>query len=224
MPDGRVIEYWDGGDPQGRAVVFHPGTPASRVLGRWGHKAAALSGVRLVSVSRPGYGGSTTTKTPSLSATGLDTAALAVFLGLHEYAVLGISGGGPFAVATAVAAPGAVRALAIVGGVGPWPVLDPPTEGDSEDRACLAQFDAGDVAGAWEDMSRLAELEMSGLRALDDGARVDAILAEPQSPLAHDDEYRALWAANMALVLDRLDGYVADNLAWGGRWDVDPRT
>jgi len=26
----------------------------------------------------------------------------------------------------------------------------------------------------------------------------------------------------MAVVLDGLDGYVFDNLAWGGTWDVDP--
>lgn len=222
MPDGRVIEYWDGGDPQGRVVVMQPGTPASRVLGRWGHDAAVAAGVRLVSVSRPGYGGSTPTRAPSLMTTGRDTAALAAWLGVHEYAVLGISGGGPFAVATAVADPDAVRALAVVGGVGPWPILDEPTDEESEDRAYLAMFDAGDTAGAWEGLSRLAEQEMGSWRALDDDARVDAILDEPQSPLAHDDAYRALWATNMTLVLNCLDGYVNDNLAWGGTWDVDP--
>jgi hypothetical protein len=64
-----------------------------------------------------------------------------------------------------------------------------------------------------------------GIAVLDDDARVDAMLAEPDSPvspLTRDDEYRARWVANMALVLDRLDGYVFDNLAWGGIWDVDP--
>jgi pimeloyl-ACP methyl ester carboxylesterase len=220
-PDGRVIEYWDGGDPQGRVVVMHPGTPASRVLGRWGHEAAVASGVRLVSVSRPGYGGSTPTPS-SLMATGRDTAGLAASLGLHEYAILGISGGGPFALATAVADPDAVRALAVVGGVGPWRVLDEPIEVDDEYRACLAKLDSGDTAAAWEGMSRIAEQEMDGWRALDDDARVDAVLREPSSPLVHNDDYRALWAANMAVVLNCLDGYVRDNLAWGGRWDVDP--
>jgi hypothetical protein len=63
---------------------------------------------------------------------------------------------------------------------------------------------------------------MSVLRPLDDDARVDAILDDPASPLFHDDAYRALWAENMAVVLDGLDGYVFDNLAWGGTWDVDP--
>lgn len=224
LPDGRALDYWDGGDPEGRAVLLHPGTPASRVLGRWGHRAAAESGVRLVSVSRPGYGGSTTTTTaPSLLATGHDTAALAALLGLAEYAVMGISGGGPFAVATAVADPDRVGAVAVVGGVGPWRVLDEPTDEDLEDRGHLARLDAGDVTAARDGLRRTAERDMGAWRALDDDARVDAILAsDVESPLTHDDAYRALWAANMALVLDKLDGYVLDNLAWGGVWDVDP--
>lgn len=126
--------------------------------------------------------------------------------------------------ATAVANPRAVRAVAIVAGVGPWRELDDPTW-DLEKRTCLDLLDDGDVAGAEAGLSRIAEAEFGGMRALEDEARVDEMLSEPDvagSPLTRDDDYRALWAANMALVLDRLDGYVFDNLAWGGVWDVDP--
>jgi pimeloyl-ACP methyl ester carboxylesterase len=178
-----------------------------------------------VAISRPGYGGSTPSSNPSLLATGRDTADLAALLGISEYAVLGISGGGPFAFATAVADPGAVRALAVVGGVGPWRVLDEPIESDVEYRRYLELLDAGDVAGAEAGMRRIAEEEWGGFRTLDIDACVDQILAEPDSPvspLTRDDDYRALWAENMALVLDGLDGYVFDNLAWGRTWDVDP--
>jgi len=226
LPDGRVVEYWEGGDPTGRPVIFHPGTPASRWLGRWGHEAAAAAGVRLVSVNRPGYGGSTpVTTAPSLRATGQETAALAASLGMQAYAVLGISGGGPFALATAVADPESVRALGVVGGKGPWRLLDEPVVGDREDREYreyLAQLDDGDVAGARAGVRSALGREMSVLRPLDDAARVDALLDEPASHLFHDHAYRALWAANIAVVLDGLDGYVFDNLAWGGTWDVDP--
>ena len=225
LPDGRIVEYWEGGDPQGRVVIFHPGTPATRILGRWGHEAAAASGVRLVALNRPGYGGSTPSAAPSLLATGRDTAALADVLGLQDYAVLGVSGGGPFALATGVADPDRVRAVAVVGGVGPWRVLDEPAEDDIEERGYLELLDAGDVAGAEAGMRRLAEQEYAGMRSLDDDARVDQLLAEPDgpvSPLTRDETYRALWAANMTVVLDGLGGYVFDNLAWGRTWDVDP--
>ena len=134
LADGRVLEYWEGGDPNGRPIIFHPGTPVTRLLGRWCHEAAVAAGVRLVSVNRPGYGGSTSsTGAPSLLAVGRDTAALSIHLGLDGYAVFGSSGGGPFAVATAVADPGAVRALGLVGGVGPWALLD-GSSANPEDR------------------------------------------------------------------------------------------
>ena len=138
---------------------------------------------------------------------------------------MGISGGGPFAVATGIADPDAVRAVAVVGGVGPWRVLEEPTETDIEERTCLDLLDVGDVAGAEAGLRRIAEREWGGMRVLDDGARVDEMLAEPDSPvspLTRDDDYRALWVASTALLLDRLDGYVFDCLAWGGNWDVDP--
>jgi len=219
LADGRVLEYWEGGDPDGRGVILHPGTPVSRVLGRWGHDAAAAAGVRLVAVSRPGYGGSTTAETPSLSAVGQDTAALAEHLGLDGYAVFGTSGGGPFAVATTIADPSGVRALGVVGGVGPWRELDEATS-LPEDRTLLALLDAGDVAGAWAGFQRQTEEELGSLAP---DAAVEVMLAGERSSLLHDERYRAIWVDNMRVVLDNLDGYVFDNLAWGGTWDVDPR-
>jgi pimeloyl-ACP methyl ester carboxylesterase len=156
------------------------------------------------------------------AAVGRDTAALASHLGLDEYGVFGISGGGPFAVATAVADPSTVRALGVVAGVGPWRLLDEPSA-YTEERECLALLDAGDVAGASARLLWLAERDYGSMVALDDAARVDAMMAGEKSPLIHDEGYRAIWADNMRVVLGRLDGSVFDNLAWGGVWDVDPR-
>lgn len=162
---------------------------------------------------------------PSLLATGRDTADVAAHLGFDEYAALGISGGGPFAMATAVAVPDVVRALALVGPVGPWRVLEARPPDDPEDRAYreyLAQLDDGNLVGARAGLQSLADDEMSGLRDLDKEALVDAILGEPGSPLANNPEYRELWVENMGVVLAGLDGYVFDNLAWGAIWDADP--
>ena len=95
-PTGASTSTTSGSSSTGRAAtrtgegsIFHPGTPVSRVFGRWAHAAAVATGVRLITVNRPGYGGSTTTvgARPSLLAVGRDTAALARHLGLGEYAV-----------------------------------------------------------------------------------------------------------------------------------------
>ncbi len=223
LADGRTVEVWDGGDPQGRAVLLHPGSPSTRVMGREGHEAALAHGVRLVSLSRPGYGGSTLPPgAPSLRATGADTAELARMLGLEEYAVLGASGGGPFAVATAIADPERVRAVGLAAGTGPWRLLAEPTEDDAQERALLALLDAGDVDGAWAGYRTLIADQLGGLAALDDHARVDAFFAG--SPISPDDYgTRPVWTANLREVSARLDGLAFDNLAWGGTWDVDPR-
>jgi pimeloyl-ACP methyl ester carboxylesterase len=224
LPDGRVLEYWDGGDPAGRPMILHPGTPVTRLLGRWGHEAAVAAGVRLVTINRPGYGGSTTDETVGLLATGRDTAELAAHLGLDAYAVFGSSGGGPFAVATAVADPAHVRALGIVGGIGPLRILDGPSR-DPETNRCVLLLEAGDIAAAWDCMRADARTFVDEFSPLDEGTRVDTMLAPhgASSPLFRDDAYRALWAENLQAVMAHTDGYMFDNLAWSRTWDVDPR-
>ncbi len=224
LPDGRVIEYWDGGDPAGHAVILHPGTPETRVMGRWAHDAAVGAGVRLVAVNRPGYGGSTSVTNPSLLGAGMDTATLARGIGLEEYAVVGLSGGGPFAMATAVADPSHVRALGVVGGIAPWRLLEDDSR-DPSGSKCLDLHDADDAAGAWDCMSRDAVGAYAGLARLDDAARAEAMLARigAGSRLVDDPAYRAIWAANLRVFAKGFDGSTFDNIAWGARWDADPR-
>jgi pimeloyl-ACP methyl ester carboxylesterase len=216
LNDGRVIEYWDGGDPAGRPLIYHPGTPVTRVLGRWAHDAARDAGVRLVTINRPGYGGSTRVKgRPSLLGVGRDTVALAKQLRIGDFAVVGASGGGPFAVATAVASGGAVPVLGIVGGVGPWSKIDDPSA-NPEDRACLALLDTGDVGGTRACLEQTVEHDISAREFF------EAIAADDPSAVLNDPDYRALWEACSSDVLANPAGYVDDNIAWGGAWDIDP--
>ncbi len=219
LSDERVVEYWDGGDPAGRPVLFHPGTPVTRLLGRWAHQAASEAGIRLIAVNRPGYGGSTTLREPSLRAVGRDTAELARRLGLDEFAVVGSSGGGPFAMATAVEAPDAVRALGIAGAIGPWRELVGASE-MAEDREILARLDAGDVDGAWAGFHEQLARDRGGLSPKEEA---DVIVPPDGGAVARDPAYRAIWTDNMQVVQSNPDGRVFDNLAWGASWDVDPR-
>jgi pimeloyl-ACP methyl ester carboxylesterase len=224
LSDGRVLEYWEGGDAAGRAMILHPGTPVTRMFGRWGHEAAVAAGVRLVVINRPGYGGSTTNLDASLLETGRDTAVLAAHLELDGYAVFGSSGGGPFAVAVAVADPAHVRALGLIGGVGPWRILDGPSRDPDTDR-CVVLLEAGDVDGAWARMRRDVKTWTDELSALEQEPRVDRMLGShgESSRLYRDPDYRALWAENLQDVVDHPDGHGFDNLSWSRTWDVDPR-
>ncbi|HEV7707808.1 MAG TPA: alpha/beta hydrolase [Asanoa sp.] len=222
LPDGRAIDYFDGGDPSGRPIFFQPGSPNTRIMGKLWHPAAQAAGVRLISVSRPGYGGSTAiVDRPTLSAVGRDLAALATLLGLAEYAVIGSSGGGPYAVAAAALDPQRVRALGVVAGAGPWRELADPSW-EPEERACLARLDEGDLAGARADMRHLVEnVWQADLRKLDGDARLNAWLGD--DPLAGDEAYRAIMADAMRAVLEGTEGAVFDGLAIGAGWDIDLR-
>jgi pimeloyl-ACP methyl ester carboxylesterase len=220
LPEGRAIEYFDGGDSSGRPIFFQPGSPNTRIMGKLWHPAAQAAGVRLISVSRPGYGGSTPiADRPTLSEVGRDLAALATLLGLDEYAVVGSSGGGPFAAAAAAVDPQRVRALGVVAGVGPWRELEDPSW-EPEERACLACVDEGDLPGARAGMRHLVEnVWQADLRELDGDARLNAWLGD--DPLAGDEAYRAIMADAMHAVLEGTEGAVFDALAVGAGWDID---
>jgi pimeloyl-ACP methyl ester carboxylesterase len=222
LPDGRTIDYHDSGDPTGRPIMFQPGTPNTRIMGRLWHPAAHATGTRLISISRPGYEGSTaTTGRPTLSTPGRDTADLATLLHLDEYAVLGSSGGAPFAAATAATDPHRVRALGILAGTGPWRDLT-DTTAEPEERACLALLDDGDLTGARAGMRHLIEnIRQADLRELPAHARLDAWLTG--DPQATDPTYRATMADALHAILNSTEGAVTDALALGAGWDIDPR-
>ncbi len=223
ITDGTTVEYWDGGDPAGSAVLLQPGTPASRIFGTHLHDDAAAAGVRLVAVSRPGYGGSTTTP-PGLASVALAGLALADELGIDDVAVLGVSGGGPYAVATAAVAPHRVRALGVAAGIGCWPEIESPSEADAAERSHVAAAVAGDLAGATAGFRHDLEASFDPLLALDDAAMVEALFSQVpagKSRREHDPEFRETWAADLREALGSYDGFVRDNLSWGCPWDVD---
>lgn len=79
---------------------------------------AARSGIRLIAPDRPGYGLSDFQPGRRISDWPRDAAELADALALDRFGVLGISGGGPYAVACAAALPDRVTVAGIVCGLG----------------------------------------------------------------------------------------------------------
>jgi pimeloyl-ACP methyl ester carboxylesterase len=119
LADGRLLGYGEYGDPNGTPVLAFHGFPGSRVFARISHEAAARAGVRVIAPERPGFGLSTYKPKRRIVDWPDDVAQLADALGIERFAVMGVSGGGPYAAACACKLPSRVRALAIVSGVGP---------------------------------------------------------------------------------------------------------
>jgi pimeloyl-ACP methyl ester carboxylesterase len=122
LADDRVLEYQTFGDDGGFPVVVYPGTPATAGCAALVAHVAAAAGLRLVVVSRPGYGASSTSP-PGLASVARDTLELLDVLGLDQAGVYGISGGGPFALALAAVAPHRVDRVVVCAGPGSYPVL-----------------------------------------------------------------------------------------------------
>lgn len=220
--DGRLLEYVDGGDPRGRPVVFLPGTPGTAGTGALIEAAARRHQVRLLSVSRPGYGGSTTTP-PGLLAVARDVGALADDLALDEFAVLGMSGGGPFALATAAALPGRVRAVLVGAGLGPVHLLAPERL-EPEDVRALDLLAAGDVDNAVALVTAGARAIFEHLRQLpaeDFGTAMDEMAPPGEHYFDSRPEERTVFRDDFRRALERYDGFVRDNLSWLGTWDFD---
>ena len=110
--DGRVLAYKEFGDPKGKPVVAMHGTPGSRI----GPHLRALRlyphGIRLISYDRPGYGESTRSEGRIVADAAADVEDLADALGIERFAVVGRSGGGPYALACAALLPERVTRVA----------------------------------------------------------------------------------------------------------------
>ncbi|MCA9771191.1 MAG: alpha/beta hydrolase [Myxococcales bacterium] len=119
LPDGRRIGYALYGDPAGTPLLFFHGTPGSRLLARFLDKPARARGIRVVAPDRPGYGLSTRHPGATLLDGPIDVEALADALGIQRFALLGVSGGGPHALALAWKRPKRVTRLGLASSVGP---------------------------------------------------------------------------------------------------------
>ena len=222
LPDDRQLAVWEGGSPDGVPIIFHHGTPSGRLQAVLGDESARRQGVRLVSFNRPGYGRSTDTP-PGIASVGDDTLSVADAMGIDEFAVLGASGGGPYALAAGLADPGRVKAVGITAGIGPWRLIETPDIEDP-DVPLLALADAGDVAGALEGFCAQGSVAYDRMLGLNDEAMVDEFFRDaPEGDLDWlDAATKRRWAADLRDALQSYDGYARDNVTWGAAWDIEP--
>jgi pimeloyl-ACP methyl ester carboxylesterase len=119
LQEGGVVAFEEYGDANGVPVIFCHGWPSSRTMARLTDAAARDLGIRIVSPDRPGISGSSLKPNRELSHWPPVVRQLVDHLGIGEFHLLGISGGAPYAYATAAAMPERVRAIAIVSGATP---------------------------------------------------------------------------------------------------------
>lgn len=119
MVDGRALAWSEVGDPSGVAVVWCHGGLSGRTDASFAARAAESAGVRLITIDRPGIGGSTRRKGRTAADWADDVGSVADALGLDRFGVVGWSGGGPHALACAAKLAERVSATATIGGMEP---------------------------------------------------------------------------------------------------------
>jgi pimeloyl-ACP methyl ester carboxylesterase len=120
LPDSRRLAWRVYGQPCGAPILFFHGFPGSRLQAALVHAQAAAAGVALIAFDRPGFGGSSQAPwARTVDSVIGDVSDLADHLGLARFGVLGVSCGGPYALASARLLPRRVSAVGLLASAGP---------------------------------------------------------------------------------------------------------
>jgi pimeloyl-ACP methyl ester carboxylesterase len=118
--DGRRLSFAEFGTPRGAAIIWMHGTPgARRQIPIEARAYAAEHDLRIIGIDRPGIGTSTPHLYPNILDWTGDLELLADALAVDTMRVIGLSGGGPYALAAGVALPDRVHGVGVLGGVAP---------------------------------------------------------------------------------------------------------
>jgi pimeloyl-ACP methyl ester carboxylesterase len=126
----RRLGFAEFGPADGRPLVWMHGTPgARRQIPQSARVMAEALGIRIVGIDRPGVGSSTPYRYGSVLDSVTDLTRVADDLGLERFGVIGLSGGGPYALAASYALPDRVPVAAVLGGIAPTKGDDAPPGG-----------------------------------------------------------------------------------------------
>jgi pimeloyl-ACP methyl ester carboxylesterase len=214
LPDGRRLAYASTGPEDGVPVLYLHGAIGTAVR-RTAELDALIEelGIRYVAVSRPGFGHSDPCPDRRVADFPADVERLADHLRIDRFAVVGVSAGGPYAIACAGALPDRAVASAAVSSLSP---AGPPHRGRSM-RALARRPDLAERS-AWRAI-RFAERHPGALGRL---ARLGATPAD-RALLAGSEMSTTAIDSFLAAAAGGVRGMIDDYLTCCERWGFEPR-
>ena len=186
LADGRRLGYAAFGDPSGPVVLWFHGTlGARRQFPMLGRRAAERLGLRVILIERPGTGLSDAHRYGAVTDWVPDMAQVADALDAERLGVVGLSGGGPYALACGALAPMVDRVAAVGILDGTVPAAGPEA-----------------TSGGVTDTARRYRVVLTQLRRL--LAVLSTLLLAPLIPFAHYAYrgYARMWPEGDRRVLD----------------------
>lgn len=121
LPDGRLLGYSEYGIATGTPILYLHGFPSSRLETAGLDRLARRRNLRIFGLDRPGFGLSSPQPGRRIIDYPADVSVFAKHVGLNRFAVVGGSGGGPYAIACARAIPSEnLSAVGVLAGGAPW--------------------------------------------------------------------------------------------------------
>jgi len=217
LTDGRGLDYLVSGPPNGLPLVFHHGTPGAFVPFRVIERAAHARGLRLLTTSRPGYGGSTRHRNRSVADVVADIAEVLVAIDADRCLVAGWSGGGPHALACGARLDVAAAVL-VIAGVAPHEAegLEWMAGMGEENVAEFGAADRGEQSLApYLNATRehLKDITLDGVIA-----SLDTLLPDVDRAVLTDEFGEDMVASFREALRTGVDGWLDDDLAFTKPW------
>jgi pimeloyl-ACP methyl ester carboxylesterase len=221
LADGRSLAVEVSGPESGIPLVFHHGTPGSVRQFRAIQRAADRHGLRLVTMSRAGYGASSRQAGRRVVDVVDDVEALLAHLGADRCVVAGWSGGGPHALATGARLRDRVAGILSIAGIAPYGAdgldfLAGMGEQNIEEFGLALQGEAALRPALTAEARDLAHADAAGL--------IEGLstLLPAVDRVAMTSEFGEDLAANIGEgIASGVDGWVDDDLAFVSPWGFD---
>jgi pimeloyl-ACP methyl ester carboxylesterase len=217
LPDGRRLDYRVSGPTGGAAFLYHHGTPGAGTPFRAAERVLHSRGMRLVTMSRPGYGDSDRQPGRHVLDAVADSRAVLHAIGAETCVVAGWSGGGPHALVCAARLEG-VAAVVAMASVAPFEADGLEwLAGMGEDN--LAEFAA---AAQGEDALRtfLEEMrpELKDVSVTGIVSSLDSLLPDVDKALLTDEFGEDMASSFHEALRIGVDGWLGDDLAFVKPW------
>ena len=222
--DGRTLDVLLAGDDDSSfGLVCHHGTPSDATIWSDWHEDALSNNLRLVAISRPGYGLSDRLEGRRVASVAEDVEDVLDALGIIEFVSLGWSGGGPHALACGALLPERCKAVSSLAGVGPYgePDLD-FLDGMGPEN--VEEF--GIALEGEEALRRWMDEHAEPYRTIADEELAEALggLVPEIDVLALNEQgLAAMWAGSMRRCFTNgWDGWIDDDMVFCNHWGFEP--